>query len=109
MRLSLSSGVGCDARCFSDSHVVHIRLYTLSFSACAGSVWPARSDLAAVGSGASEQKPAPQSRLTTWDEDEDAVLPMIPDLEEVQEEDLALQVAAAPRLAAAGRSARDTV
>ena len=38
-----------------------------------------------------------QSRLSTWDDDEDAVLPMIPDLEDVQEEDLALQVAAAPR------------
>ena len=44
-----------------------------------------------------DQKPALQSRLATWDDDEDAVLPMIPDLEDVQEEDLALQVAAAPR------------
>ena len=57
-----------------------------------------RSELAVVFS-ASEQKPSPKTRLATWDEDEDAVLPMIPDLEEVQEEDLALQVAAAPRSA----------
>ncbi|XP_043196056.1 intraflagellar transport protein 43 homolog A-like isoform X1 [Amphibalanus amphitrite] len=50
----------------------------------------------ATTSSAPESKPLAKPRPATWD-DEDAVLPMIPDLEEVQEEDLALQVAAAPR------------
>ena len=37
-----------------------------------------------------------QPRVTTWDDDDAEAIPMIPDLDEVMEEDLALQVAPAP-------------
>ena len=45
---------------------------------------------------AADSKADLQPRVTTWDDDDAEAIPMIPDLDEVMEEDLALQVAPAP-------------